>query len=502
MHEFRITCDDTAVYTIYEKIPADLRAVGGSEIGWIWDSIFREVNIETGDLIFQWRASEHSDFSEAIRKRETHGDTEDDPWDFFHINSIDKDTNGNFLISSSYYNSLYYIDGRTSDVIWKLGGADNKFRDLSDGAATNISSQHHARWVQYGASISLFDNAAHASRGLWVDIDQSKMTAKVHHQYQHPSFISSQSQGSMQILGNDKVLVGYGENAGWTEFTTDGKPVCEVHFGPQKEFGKGQVSSYRAFKHPWVGRPLTRPSWTIYGMGTNIGYASWNGATEVKMWLLEGSESGQVDEDPEALEPLQDADVHTVIVVPKSGFETVIAIPQDCLFPNLRVVAIDEEGNRIGTSYFVMAQDRILRTSSIVGPDTTALEDDGKHEENITPESVGEEYTQFEQNGGGEVQEYSPTVGVSTITILLSVCSALCGLFFLVWAFRSSRRFRRRRSWLGRGDNSQEGKFSGSGRSSADDGDLSGEDERLIRAHEFVIPFDDAEADREASRGR
>jgi hypothetical protein len=519
LHEFRITVDDTAVYTIYDKRPADLRAVGGPENGWLWDGTFQEVDIETEDVLFQWRASEHYDFSEASRTREGHGDTADDPWDFFHINSIDKDTKGNFLISSRYYNALIYIDGRTGDIIWKLGGAGNMFTDLSDGAATNISWQHHARWIDHGESITIFDNAGrgdgapiHVSRGLWIDIDQEKMTAKVRHEYWNPNPISSQSQGSVQVLSNDRVLVGYGYNAGWTEFTTDGEPVCEVRLGPQRGFGEGEVSSYRTFKHRWFGKPLSRPSWVIYGKGSNIGYASWNGATEIKTWLLEGSESGEVEEDSSTNEPLPEADVMTVIVVQKVGFETVIPIPSWCTYPHLRVVAIDESGNRIGASYFVMAKDdTAVPTTNIIRPSTPQVEsvpeEETNHEEDakVEEENTGEEPTEEEQGKeGGEGT--LPTAGISAISILLIVASAICGLLLIIWGIRSLRRFRRRRGWFHRkGDSLEEGNFSKSGRSSsssdADDGDLSGEDERLIRAHEFEIPFDEnAEANAEASR--
>ena len=120
---------------------------------------------------------------------------------------------------------LAYIDGQTGDVLWKLGGKQNSFRDVGDGAATNISWQHHARFVvQFDTnstrSISVFDNGSrgvgaseHVSRGLLVEIDEDAMTTAVVQQYWSPNPISSQSQGSMQVLANGRVLVGYGYGA-------------------------------------------------------------------------------------------------------------------------------------------------------------------------------------------------------------------------------------------------------------------------------------------------
>lgn len=175
---------------MYEVVTADLREAGGLEDGWIWDGVFQEVDVETNELIFQWRASEHFLLNEVERDREGNGDSPDRPWDFFHINSIDKDERGNFLISSRYMGCLAYIDGRTGDVIWKLGGKANSFTDLSDGAATNISWQHHARFqpaynTNTTRAITIFDNSSRGngapenpSRGLFLDIE-AEMTASV-----------------------------------------------------------------------------------------------------------------------------------------------------------------------------------------------------------------------------------------------------------------------------------------------------------------------------------
>ncbi|OKL62618.1 hypothetical protein UA08_01241 [Talaromyces atroroseus] len=352
LHEFHITVNDTAVYTIYDKIPADLSSVGGPKKGWLWDGTFQEVDVETGELLFQWRASQHLPFDEAYRSREGHGNHASDPWDFFHINSIDKDEKGNFLISSRNYFSLTYIDGRTGKIIWKLGGKANMFKDLSDGAATNMSWQHHARWRDGGKSITLFDNSGrgegapiHPSRGLWIDVDQENMTAKVRGQYWNPTPISSQSQGSVQLLENGNVLVGYGFNAAWTEFNPDGEAVCEVHMGPKKFFDQGHVISYRAFKYPWVGKPTSNPDWVVLDKKGNTGYVSWNGATEVKTWILEGSNAAKPEHDTGPFVFLS--------AMPKTGFETTVSIPEGNIYKQLRVVGLDKLGNQLGASRFV-----------------------------------------------------------------------------------------------------------------------------------------------------
>ncbi|KAK1149065.1 hypothetical protein N8T08_007742 [Aspergillus melleus] len=407
LHEFHITSNETAVFTIYETRPADLRSVeDGPQNGWIYDGTFQEVDIETGELLFQWRASDHFTFAEMFRGREGNGESEARPWDFFHINSIDKDELGNFLISSRYANCLAYIDGQSGSVLWRLGGANNSFTDLSPSqSATNITWQHHARFQPASSnstirpssssstttSLTVFDNASRGigaptltSRGLYLDLDTTTMTVSIRHEYWNPHPISSQSQGSVQVLDSGNVLLGYGFNAAWTEYNIHGDVLCHVHFGPEIGFGKGDIISYRVFKHPWVGMPLTRPDLAVYAYEAAV---SWNGATEVATWVLQGlspstssssSEDGNEDSkddtnddeeiDIKALnhaitasestsanpnESLTSPAFNFLAAVPKSGFETIIPIPLHIQKQALRVVALNATGHVLGATLFV-----------------------------------------------------------------------------------------------------------------------------------------------------
>jgi hypothetical protein len=145
LHEFKITENDTALVTIYDTIPANLSSIGGPELGWLLDGVFQEIDIATGQLIFEWRASEHLPISSTFMEIDDHGQSEGDPFDYFHINSVDKDTWGNYLISARHTHTVSNIDSTTGALLWTLGGRVNEFTDLSDGAVTNFSWQHDAR---------------------------------------------------------------------------------------------------------------------------------------------------------------------------------------------------------------------------------------------------------------------------------------------------------------------------------------------------------------------
>jgi len=171
--------------TIYEIVPGDVSMFRDfnpetnkhdNEANYIWDGIAQEIDIATGELIFEWRASEHVDVTETYRPIYGMGN-KNDPFDWYHINSIQKDKLGNYLVSARYTHSLMYIDGKTKETIWQLGGQKNDFLDLSEGMGINFAWQHDARFQPLDAFpesytppmhregyttklVTLFDNAA------------------------------------------------------------------------------------------------------------------------------------------------------------------------------------------------------------------------------------------------------------------------------------------------------------------------------------------------------
>lgn len=297
LHEFRITPQGTALITVYEVIPADLTAFGHEADGKIWDCLIQEIDLATGNLLFQWRASEHHEVTETMRDIPN-----PDPFDFYHINSIDKDPKGNYLVSSRFLHTVTYISGETGDIIWILGGKRNMFKDLSEGKATRFMYQHDARWQDDYTTITVFDNGAEDghyvepfTRGIRIKIDQVAMTAELVNEYVNPHHIYGMSQGSLQVLPNGNVLMGYGNTGAMTEYSANGTVLCDVHFGPRAWFGSGDIQSYRTFKFDWVGRPDAKPDVAVLPSAdpeSNVTsfYVSWNGDTEVRRWVLEGTD--------------------------------------------------------------------------------------------------------------------------------------------------------------------------------------------------------------------
>ena len=58
-HEFLISPQDTALITIYNAVPRDLTSVGGSKDSVAWQGIVQELDIQTGEVLFEWRSIDH-----------------------------------------------------------------------------------------------------------------------------------------------------------------------------------------------------------------------------------------------------------------------------------------------------------------------------------------------------------------------------------------------------------------------------------------------------------
>jgi hypothetical protein len=118
-HGFLITPEATALLTSYEEVSMDLSAVGGPVDGAVWDGIAQEIDIETGELLFEWHSLEH------VGIEESYIEPPDDPdhlYDYFHINSIDVDHDGNLLLCARNTWTVYKVDRSSGEVLWRVDG--------------------------------------------------------------------------------------------------------------------------------------------------------------------------------------------------------------------------------------------------------------------------------------------------------------------------------------------------------------------------------------------
>ncbi|HLS33465.1 MAG TPA: arylsulfotransferase family protein, partial [Brevibacterium sp.] len=328
LHETRISDDGTMLLMAYVPTQTDLTEIGGESDGWVWDGVVQEVDIETGEVLFDWSALDHIPVTDSEREFEDDAGTEDKPYDYFHGNSVSVDDDGSLLIDARNTHAFYSVDRESGEVNWTLGGKSSDFAADED---LYFAWQHDVERAPDG-TITLFDNQSSptlgdSSRGLRLDVDTDDMTAEIVDEYLPPVDRIAANQGSFQELENGNVVLGWGALPSFTEYTADGEVVRDGTVAAD--------SNYRAYLSEWEATPSEPPAaeMTTEDEQTTV-YASWNGATEVAQWrVLGGPDAGARTE---------------LATAERTGFETAVPVPEDA--DNVVVEALDEEGEVLGSA--------------------------------------------------------------------------------------------------------------------------------------------------------
>jgi hypothetical protein len=328
LHDFQIAPHDVAYITVYNPIRCDLSTVGGSVHGAIVDTAIEQVDMRTGLVRWDWHSLDHIGAEES----EVEAPSGTVPWDYFHINSIDPQSDGDMLVSARSTWAGYLLRGGSGKVIWRLGGNKSSFKM---GPGTKMAWQHDGRVLPDG-ELSFFDDGSnppihHQSRALRIRLDLHRRTATLTAAYTHanPPLLAA-SQGNAQPLPGGKTLVGYGGVPAISEYAADGTLLFDAH-------QPYDMSFYRAFRFPWNARPASPPALLASLNDTGeetIVYASWNGATDVASWrVLAGKQAGALK---------------SQAVIAATAFESSTTLPQKQAF--VAVQALDSAGHVLATS--------------------------------------------------------------------------------------------------------------------------------------------------------
>jgi Arylsulfotransferase (ASST) len=332
LHEFALTPEGTALITAYRLRPADLSAVGGPANGYVLSGVAQEIDVATGALLFEWDSLDHVPVTDSYEKFV--GGTKTKPFDYFHINSIAVDTDGDLLISSRNTWTVYKVSRPSGQVAWRLGGKQSSF---TMGPGARFYWQHYARPVTTSV-LSIFDDGAAPaeetkSRAIVLDLDTSTMQATLAREYVHPEIgggkeVLAGYMGSAQVLPDSSMFVGWGSVARFSLFNAAGHVILDGVM-------PANYPSYRAFLQDWTARPAEAPAVVARPRtGGATVYASWNGATEVATWQVLAGTS------PDNLSLAASA--------PRSGFETAISV--DSAGPYFAAVPCDLPGRELSRS--------------------------------------------------------------------------------------------------------------------------------------------------------
>jgi hypothetical protein len=303
--------------------------LGGPKQGVALSGVVQEIDIPTGRVLFEWSSIDHVPVTDTYVP--FFGGTTAVPFDYFHVNSISIAPDGSLLVSGRNTSTIHKVSRTTGQVAWQLGGKRSSFT-LGPGA--RFWFQHHVL-PQGRDTLSIFDDGGAPpakepqSRAILLNLNAGTMRATLQRSYVHPARLAAANQGSMQVLADGEVLVGWGNLPFFSQFTASGTLILDGQFPVGDQ-------SYRAFTAAWTAHPTDKPAAAarVHPAGGSVVYASWNGATEVKTWtVLAGKRA--------------DALAH-VASQQRGGFETVTTV--NSAGPYFAVKAVDAGRHVLGRS--------------------------------------------------------------------------------------------------------------------------------------------------------
>jgi Arylsulfotransferase (ASST) len=330
-HELNLTDRGTALITAYRSKKINQSKFGGSADSYAWSGVAQEIDIATGKVVFEWDSLDHVGLGETLHS--FYPGTPNRPFDYFHINSVAVAHDNDLLISGRNTSTVYKVDRQTGEVKWRLGGRKS---DFELGPGVRFWWQHHVR-EPYDNVLSVFDDAAsptkeRQSRGILLELDTVHMRATLRRAYTSPARLLAVNQGSMQMLQDGRVLIGWGSEPAFTEFTSEGTELLNGEL-PHGDW------TYRTFAAEWTGYPDNLPTAVALPSRTGgaVVYLSWNGATDVASWTVH---AGTV---ATTLTP--------VASQPRTSFETAVFTPHNG--PYFSADALDAGGRVLGRSTVV-----------------------------------------------------------------------------------------------------------------------------------------------------
>jgi arylsulfate sulfotransferase len=124
--------------------------------------------------------------------------------DWTHANSLNYDTDGNYIISFYNTGQIWKVDAVTGKVLWKLG----KGGTIAMPADCNFAQSHAVHINPYG-DLMFFDNgvAKNQSGVFTLKLNEAQQTAKLDMHILLPKEVFNGRMGSAYMINDTSVLV-------------------------------------------------------------------------------------------------------------------------------------------------------------------------------------------------------------------------------------------------------------------------------------------------------
>jgi Arylsulfotransferase (ASST) len=112
---------------------------------WVIDGLVQEIDIRTGRVLFQWDSAAHVPCTDSYVPRPSSPGM---PWDWFHINAVHLDTDGNLLVDSRNTWTFFKVNRYTGQIMRQRGGKHSSFTlRAAPGQALGLSSPDLTRSI-------------------------------------------------------------------------------------------------------------------------------------------------------------------------------------------------------------------------------------------------------------------------------------------------------------------------------------------------------------------
>lgn len=194
-HDLRMDKNGNVATIVRTHRPYDMSQVGSKGIDTLGgDGIL--VLDTTGKIVWKWDAWDHWDIkNDSFITRFA--------YDRFHFNSLNFDTDGNYLVSVAIEDQIWKINSTTGEIMWKFG----KNGDFKMDTANYFSFQHGIH-INPNGDLQMFDNSIwdKQSGTLAFHLDTINKIATTEIKAMLPKSYYSARMGSGYLLPNGLLL--------------------------------------------------------------------------------------------------------------------------------------------------------------------------------------------------------------------------------------------------------------------------------------------------------